>query len=209
MDPLPSIKIKKDSSFAMMLAARKAGWQIHTIYQSDLYVKDNIAWAHSRTTHVEDNAEHWFEFSSEQEIDLGSLDVILMRKDPPFDIEYITSTYILEMAEKTGTLVVNKPASLRNYNEKMFESLKEREKITIEIGVTPQVLPIHICLFDSTELFFGTQTQFNHKFNHLSRQHLWTNSQDLIALVEYYYELTWQKSKKFKITSGKIQEKIL
>lgn len=122
VDPLPSIKIKKDSSFAMMLAAQKAGWEIHTIYQPDLFVKDSIARAHSRTTHVEDNANHWFDFSSEQDISLDSLDVILMRKDPPFDIEYIASTYILEMAEKQGTLVVNKPASLRNYNEKMFIS---------------------------------------------------------------------------------------
>jgi len=122
MDPLPSINIKKDSSFAMMLAAQKSGWEIHTMYQADLYSENGNPKAHSRITRVDDNPEHWFDFNSEQDIDLSSLDVILMRKDPPFDIEYITSTYILEQAEQNGTLIVNRPASLRDNNEKMFIS---------------------------------------------------------------------------------------
>jgi glutathione synthase len=120
MDPLPSINIKKDSSFAMMLAAQKRGWEIHTIYQNDLYTENEIARAHTRITRVDNNQQHWFDFVSEQDIDLGSLDIILMRKDPPFDIEYIASTYILELAEKNGCLVVNRPSSLRDNNEKMF-----------------------------------------------------------------------------------------
>jgi len=120
MDALPSINIKKDSSFAMMLAAQRLGWEIHTIYQDDLYTENEKSKAFSRITQVEDNAEHWFDFTSEQVIDLDSLNVILMRKDPPFDIEYITSTYLLELAEQNGSLVVNKPASLRDNNEKMF-----------------------------------------------------------------------------------------
>ena len=122
MDPLPSINVKKDSSFAMMLAAQKRGWEIHTIYQTDLYTESEKPMAYSRVTHVEDNAENWFTFDTKQDIDLHSLDVILMRKDPPFDIEYITSTYILELAEQLGSLVVNKPSSLRDNNEKMFIS---------------------------------------------------------------------------------------
>jgi len=122
MDPLPSINIKKDSSFAMMLAAQKRGWEIHTIYQDDLYTESEIPKTHSRITHVEDNTNDWFKFSAEQDIDLASLDVIIMRKDPPFDIEYIASTYILGLAEKLGSLVVNRPASLRDNNEKMFIS---------------------------------------------------------------------------------------
>jgi glutathione synthase len=120
MDPLSSINIKKDSSFAMMLAAQKLGWEIHTIYQSDMYTENEKAKAHSRVTRVEDNPEHWFDFISQQDIDLSALDAILMRKDPPFDIEYIASTYILQLAEQLGTLVVNRPASLRDNNEKMF-----------------------------------------------------------------------------------------
>lgn len=120
MDPLSSINIKKDSSFAMMLAAQKLGWEIHTIYQPDLYTDNEKPRAFSRITRVYDNHDHWYDFSSEQDIDLSSLDVILMRKDPPFDIEYITSTYILELAEQQGSLIVNRPASLRDNNEKMF-----------------------------------------------------------------------------------------
>ncbi len=120
MDPLSSINIKKDSSFAMMLAAQKSGWQIHTIDQSDLYTRGEIPRALSRITRVEDNPENWFEFETEQDIELASLDAILMRKDPPFNIEYITSTYILQLAEQLGTLIVNRPASLRDNNEKMF-----------------------------------------------------------------------------------------
>ncbi len=120
MDPLSSINVKKDSSFAMMLAAQKRGWEIHVIEQSELYTKNEIPWALSRITHVEDDASHWFDFSPAQDIELASLDAILMRKDPPFDIEYIASTYILQLAEQRGTLIVNKPASLRNNNEKMF-----------------------------------------------------------------------------------------
>ncbi len=104
----------------MMLAAQKSGWEIHTIYQSDLYTKNETPRASSRVTKVEDDADHWFDFSPEQDIDLSSLDVILMRKDPPFDIEYITSTYILQLAEQSGSLIINKPASLRDNNEKMF-----------------------------------------------------------------------------------------
>jgi len=120
IDPLPSINIKKDSSFAMMLAAQKLGWEIHAIYQPDMYTENEKPRALSRITRVNDNPEHWFDFVSEQDINLPSLDVILMRKDPPFDIEYIASTYILQLAEQQGTLIVNRPASLRDNNEKMF-----------------------------------------------------------------------------------------
>ena len=120
MDPLPSINIKKDSTFAMMLAAQKSNWEIHTIYQPDLYTENEVPRAFSRITHVEDNPDNWFNFSSEQDIDLSSLHVILMRKDPPFDIEYIATTYILQLAEQHGSLIVNKAASLRDNNEKMF-----------------------------------------------------------------------------------------
>jgi len=120
MDDLSAINMKKDSSFAMMLAAQKLGWEIHTIYQKDLFTENEKPRAYSRITRVDDNPEHWFDFATEHDIDLSDLDVILMRKDPPFDIEYIASTYILELAEQNGSLIVNKPASLRNNNEKMF-----------------------------------------------------------------------------------------
>jgi len=122
MDPLNTINMKKDSSFAMMLAAQRFGWEIHTIYQTDLYTDNQIARANTRITQVEDNPEKWFSFSTEQDIELSTLDAIIMRKDPPFDIEYIASSYILELAEQDGCLIINKPSSLRDYNEKMFIS---------------------------------------------------------------------------------------
>ena len=120
MDPLEGIKVVKDSSFAMLLAAQKRGWTLHYMQQSDLYMKDSTAMASTCITEVQDDPAHWFSTQPATDIELASLDVILMRKDPPFDMEYITTTYLLEMAEQAGTLIVNKPSSLRDANEKFF-----------------------------------------------------------------------------------------
>ena len=120
MDPIESIKTYKDSSFAMLLAAQKKGWSIYYMQQADIYQLDETVYANSQKLQVEDNADHWFELSPVEHIKLSELDFILMRKDPPFDMEYIYTTYLLEQVEKQGTLIVNKPASLRDANEKLF-----------------------------------------------------------------------------------------
>lgn len=120
MDPIESINTKKDSSFAMLLAAQKRGWPLYYMQQSDIYMIGATAMAKTQRIEVIDNTEKWYRAHPTEDIELASLDVILMRKDPPFDIEYITSTYILEMAERKGSLIVNRPASLRDANEKMF-----------------------------------------------------------------------------------------
>lgn len=120
MDPIDSISIKKDTTFAMLLAAQARGWKLHYFEQRDLYLRDTKAFGRSRNLQVEDESSNWFSFGGEQDLPLKELDVILMRKDPPFDMEYIYTTYILEQAEKTGTLVVNRPRSLRDANEKLF-----------------------------------------------------------------------------------------
>ncbi len=122
MDAIESINIKKDSSFAMLLEAQNRQYDIYYITMSDLFIENNQAKASTRRLSVTDDAGHWFEFidKSPEIIPLASLDTILMRKDPPFDMEYIYATYILEMAESSGTLVVNKPQSLRDANEKLF-----------------------------------------------------------------------------------------
>ena len=120
MDPIESIKVHKDSSFAMLLAAQKRGWTLYYMNQSDLYLENSKAYGATRICRVEDNPEHWFELEPAQTLPLTELDVILMRKDPPFDMEYIYTTYMLEQAERQGVLVVNRPASLRNANEKLF-----------------------------------------------------------------------------------------
>ena len=120
MDPISGINIKKDSSFAMLLAAQKRGWDIYYMEQKDLFINNDMPMANLQSLKVEDNTEHWFTLSDTKVQELSSLDIILMRKDPPFDLEYICSTYILEHAERLGTIVVNSPAALRNVNEKFF-----------------------------------------------------------------------------------------
>ncbi|CAK9884270.1 MAG: Glutathione synthetase [Candidatus Erwinia impunctatus] len=120
MDPIETINIKKDTSFAMLLEAQRRGYEIHYMEMQDLYLHAGQARARTRTLTVEQNSAAWFRFEQEQDIALADLHVVLMRKDPPFDTEFIYATYILERAEELGTLIVNKPQSLRDCNEKLF-----------------------------------------------------------------------------------------
>ncbi|GAA6166937.1 glutathione synthase [Sessilibacter corallicola] len=120
MDPIESITYKKDTTLALMLAAQAEGWQIYYMEQSDLYLEQGRAKAITCPITVYADPNKWFEKSEPVKIELGTLDAILMRKDPPFDNEYIYSTYVLEAAERQGALVVNKPQSLRDCNEKIF-----------------------------------------------------------------------------------------
>lgn len=120
MDPLGSINIKKDSTLAMLLEAQKRGWTIQYMEQRDLMLLDGKAKAYMRTLTLDMKRSPWFELTEPVLQDLGTIDVILMRKDPPFDMEYIYCTYLLELAEAAGTLIVNKPRSLRDANEKLF-----------------------------------------------------------------------------------------
>ena len=120
MDPISHIKLKKDTSFAMLLEAQQRGYQLYYMEMNDLFLRNGEACATTRTLTVHNNSEHWFDLGEDQTIALSELDVILMRKDPPFDTEFIYATYILERAEEKGVLVVNKPQSLRDCNEKLF-----------------------------------------------------------------------------------------
>jgi glutathione synthase len=120
MDPIAGINPAKDSSLAMMLEASRRGYELHYLEQNDLRIRKGEALASSRRLRVHDDAARWHEFDARTDIRLGSLDVILMRKDPPFDTEYIYTTYVLERAEQEGALVINRPASLRDINEKAF-----------------------------------------------------------------------------------------
>ena len=111
MDPIDQINPKKDTTLALLYAAQQRGWNLHYMEMRDLRLRDGVAEATTRELSVEMSLDHWYEFLSEHKsIELGSLDVILMRKDPPFDTEFIFSTYILERAELCGTLVVNRPS---------------------------------------------------------------------------------------------------
>jgi len=120
MDPIQSINYKKDTSLAMLVAAQERGWSLFYMEQSDLFLRDGVAYGLMRELTVAWDDRQWYQFGEASEEPLGDLHVILMRKDPPFDNEYVYSTYMLEQAEKDGALVVNRPQSLRDCNEKLF-----------------------------------------------------------------------------------------
>ena len=123
MDPIDRISFKKDSSLAMLLSAQARGWSLFYMDQQDLYQLAGQARARMRSLQVFDNPQHWFELGDEIDEPLSDLTVILMRKDPPFDNEFVYSTYLLEQAEAAGSLVVNSPQSLRDCNEKLFATM--------------------------------------------------------------------------------------
>lgn len=120
MDPIADIAFKKDSSLAMLMAAQARGWSLFYMEQQDLYIRDGVVRARPRPLQVFNDASRWFAFEAEQDIALHELDVVLMRKDPPFDSEFLYCTQLLEQAERAGLLVVNRPQSLRDCNEKLF-----------------------------------------------------------------------------------------
>ena len=120
MDPIEGIQPKKDSTLAMLLAAQRRGWTLIYFRQQDLAVRDGAPLGRGASLTVRDDPDSWFELGETWDNGLEELDVILMRKDPPFDMEYVYTTYILELAELRGLLVVNKPASLRDINEKAY-----------------------------------------------------------------------------------------
>lgn len=120
MDPIGSIQYKKDSTLAMLLAAQIRGWTLFYLEQADLYLAEGEARGLMRPLQVEADPTGWYTLGEAVATPLSELDVILMRKDPPFDMDYIYSTYLLEMAESAGVLVVNKPQSLRDANEKLY-----------------------------------------------------------------------------------------
>lgn len=120
MDPIETIKPAKDTSLAMLIAAQARGWELLYMEQGDLYLHAGEARARVRKLSVWDAPAGWFQLSEEHDEALGQLDVILMRKDPPVDSEFIYSTYILERAEAAGALVINRPQALRDANEKAF-----------------------------------------------------------------------------------------
>jgi glutathione synthase len=122
MDPIGAIKPYKDTTLALMLAAQARGWTLLYFELADLWLRDGAAYGYSRPVKVFDDAKKWHELGPPQILPLGDLDVILMRKDPPFDMAYIAATYILQRAEDSGALVVNKPSALRDANEKAFIS---------------------------------------------------------------------------------------
>lgn len=121
MDPIMNISAYKDTTLAFLLAAQSRGWALRYMEQGDLYLRDGKVRASMRKLQVHDDNQYWFDFiDSSEDKALAELDVILMRKDPPFDMEYVYTTYLLEHAKADGVLVVNDPQSLRDANEKLY-----------------------------------------------------------------------------------------
>jgi len=120
MDPIAGIKPAKDSTLAMLLEAQSRGWELKYMEQADLYALDGVVRAATRSLEVRDDDQDWFTLGEPVTEALGSLDVALMRKDPPFDMEYIHTTYLLQRIEEAGCLVINQSNSLRDINEKAY-----------------------------------------------------------------------------------------
>src|SRR5271167_328649 len=120
MDPIASIKPAKDTTLGLLLAAHRRGWQLFYAEQKDLWLRDGVAWGRLAPLQVFDDLAHWFTLGQAQDAKLGDFDAILMRKDPPFDTEYIYTTYILDRAQSQGALVCNRPQGLRDMNEKVY-----------------------------------------------------------------------------------------
>jgi len=120
MDPISTINYKKDTSLALLWAARDRGWRLWYMEQSDLYLDAGQARARMRPLEVRETADDFYTLGTPEDKDLADLDAILMRKDPPFDMEFVYNTHLLENAERRGTLIVNRCASLRDCNEKLY-----------------------------------------------------------------------------------------
>ena len=122
MDPIASIKPHKDTSFAMMLEAQRRGAKVVYFELKDLYLDNGKPMGLGKTVSVKDQATDFYTIEDESTLYLGDVDVLLMRKDPPFDSEFLYATQVLSLAQDAGALVVNNPQALRDYNEKLFTS---------------------------------------------------------------------------------------
>jgi glutathione synthase len=120
MDPISGISTYKDSTFAMLLEAQRRGHQIWYMEPHDLTIRDGSAFGHMRPLSVRDNQDDWYTLGESENLELATLDLLLMRIDPPFDMDYVYTTYILDLAEQGGVTVMNRPQALRDANEKCF-----------------------------------------------------------------------------------------
>ena len=140
MDPIESINYKKDTTLAMLWAAQERGWQLYYLEQGGLFLNDGRAMGRMAELEVRRDPNDWFSRGKYADASLTELDVILMRKDPPFDNEFLYSTYLLEQAEREGVMVVNRPQSLRDCNEKLFATQFPQCCPPVLVSREPQLL---------------------------------------------------------------------
>jgi glutathione synthase len=134
LDPLDTIKTYKDSSFAMMEEAAHRGHELFVIHQEQLLCRDSVARAVAAPIRLTGDKKAWYELGETSELPLSAYDAVVMRKDPPFDMEYVYSTYLLELAEAQGALVINRPRALRDNNEKF--SITRFQQFTVPTLIT-------------------------------------------------------------------------
>jgi glutathione synthase len=132
MDPIERIKPEKDGTLDLLLSAQSFGYELTRFHSEELKIIDGRPLGIGRSITVNDDVKNWFAYGTENEFCLSDFDVILMRKDPPFDMEYIYATYILDLAKMGGAKVINDPSAIRNLNEKV--------SITMFPSVTPPTL---------------------------------------------------------------------
>ncbi len=133
MDPIETVSVKKDSTLAMIAAAQQRGLEVFYLQQDGLVLSAGVVTALTRALKLRDDfcatldpntaGDDWYALGDEQAVALAEMDIVMMRKDPPFDMEYIYTTYLLERAEAEGVMVVNRPSALRDCNEKLFATL--------------------------------------------------------------------------------------
>lgn len=147
MDPIDSIKPCKDSSLAMLLAAQKRGWELYYMEQGDLFLEDDRCHALQTRVEVRDDENDWYTLSDKHTAPLDKLDVVLMRKDPPVDMEFIYTTFLLQRAEAHGALVVNSPAAIRNASEKLYTAWFSQccppTRVSRDMGRIKEFLDVH------------------------------------------------------------------
>jgi glutathione synthase len=119
LDPLEHIKTYKDSTYAMMREAAARDHELFVLEQQDLMLKNDQVMGVARALTILNDEKKWYVVSEPETLPLNHFDAVLMRKDPPFDMEYVYSTYLLELAEEQGARVFNRPAAIRDYNEKL------------------------------------------------------------------------------------------
>jgi glutathione synthase len=141
MDPIENISPKKDTTLGMIVSALKLNWKVSYIQQGNIYSADGVVRHISQQiTSASFDPQNWYSLGEEIDTPLADLDAVIMRVDPPFNMEYVYTTYMLEVAEQQGLLVVNKPQSLRDCNEKFFATHFPQCCPPLIVSSNPQLL---------------------------------------------------------------------
>ena len=209
MDPISEITTYKDSTFAMLLEAQHRGHEIWYMEPSDLTIRGGVALGHMKRLSVRDNNDNWFTLAESENRELATLDILLMRKDPPFDMDYVYTTYVLDLAENAGVTVVNRPQALRDANEKCFitqfpqccvPALITRSSVEIKAFVRDQGLSV-VKPLDGMggESIFQVQPQ-DPNLN-VILETITSKDRDLVMVQRYIPEIT-QGDKRILVVNG-------